>query len=57
MSNRDYYGDYTPENFASQNNTQQPNSMQNSEFLPNQVKLPSSWVTIQLFNYWPFGVL
>ncbi|KAJ5449888.1 uncharacterized protein N7458_006337 [Penicillium daleae] len=36
MSNRDYYGDYTPENFASQNNTQQPNSMQNSEFLPNQ---------------------
>ena len=40
MSNRDYYGDYTPENFSSQDKTQQFNSMQNSEFLPNQVISP-----------------
>ncbi|KAJ5358757.1 uncharacterized protein N7496_011170 [Penicillium cataractarum] len=36
MSNRDYYGNYTPENLSSQDKTQQMGSMQNSEFLANQ---------------------
>lgn len=39
MSNRDYYGDYTPENLSSQDKTQQVGSMQNSEFLANQVSI------------------
>ncbi|KAJ5883925.1 uncharacterized protein N7473_010811 [Penicillium subrubescens] len=36
MSNRDYYGDYTPENLSSQDKPQQMSSMQNSEFVPGQ---------------------
>lgn len=37
MSNREYYGDYTPVNLSSQDKTQAANSMQGSEHLPGQV--------------------
>lgn len=48
MSNRDYYGDYTPENLSSQDKSQQMSSMQNSEFVSGQVKSSSSCGSIQL---------
>ncbi|GLI78199.1 hypothetical protein PoHVEF18_006506 [Penicillium ochrochloron] len=36
MSNRDYYGDYTPENLSSQDKPQQMSSIQKSDFVPGQ---------------------
>jgi hypothetical protein len=52
MSNRDYYGDYTPENLSSQDKPQQMSSMQNSEFVPGQVRSSSFCASIQLLIIW-----
>lgn len=52
MSNRDYYGDYTPENLSSQDKPQQMNSMQDSEFVPGQVRSSSYYPRFELLIIW-----